>query len=129
MQNNYWIHVELFPETASKYSALALNQLHAVLLLARAGETIFFFDRSGVIDILSEAAAFEPPAFPYTDEECEDLIEALERDKGVFHLAYAAWPSLTSSWQVMVVPPALTLLLLSLCYGRLSVSHMRLRIV
>ena len=82
-------------------------------------------------DILSEAVALEPPAFPYTDEECEDFIEALEseRGKGVFHLANPAWPSLTSFWQAMAVPPALTPLLPSLRYGRLSVCYMRLRIV
>ncbi|KAI9458604.1 hypothetical protein BJY52DRAFT_1186742 [Lactarius psammicola] len=59
------IHVELFPETASKYSAAALNEIYDVLTIrARA-----------------DALALEPPTFPYTDEECEELIDILERSK------------------------------------------------
>ena len=39
LQENYWIHVELFPETASEYSTLALNELHIVLRHPCEGET------------------------------------------------------------------------------------------
>ena len=38
LQENYWIHVGLFPEIASQYSSMALNELQAVLSLDRAGE-------------------------------------------------------------------------------------------
>ena len=38
LQENYWIHVGLFPETASQYSSVALNELQAVLSLDCAGE-------------------------------------------------------------------------------------------
>jgi hypothetical protein len=38
LQENYWIHVELFPETASLYSLTALNELQVIFLHARAGE-------------------------------------------------------------------------------------------
>jgi hypothetical protein len=37
LEENYWIHVELFPETASQYSVQALNELQDVLLNAGAG--------------------------------------------------------------------------------------------
>ncbi|KAH9042552.1 hypothetical protein EDB85DRAFT_2139121 [Lactarius pseudohatsudake] len=36
LQENYWIHVELFPETASPYSLTALNELQIIFLHARA---------------------------------------------------------------------------------------------
>ncbi len=38
LEENYWAHVEMFPATASKYSATALNELVIILLNARAGE-------------------------------------------------------------------------------------------
>jgi hypothetical protein len=38
LQENYWIHVELFPVTASLYSLTALNELQVIFLHARAGE-------------------------------------------------------------------------------------------
>ncbi|KAH9031469.1 hypothetical protein EDB84DRAFT_1578763 [Lactarius hengduanensis] len=53
LQENYWIHVGLFPESASNYSAAALNELRIVLLHAR-----------------EDAFTLMSPTFPYTDEEC-----------------------------------------------------------
>jgi hypothetical protein len=38
LQENYWIHAEMFPETASQYSLTALNELQVIFLHARAGE-------------------------------------------------------------------------------------------
>ncbi|KAH9171298.1 hypothetical protein EDB89DRAFT_1117130 [Lactarius sanguifluus] len=64
LQENYWIHVELFPQTASKYSAVALSELYTILLLVH-------------IDDFS----LEPPAFPFTVKQCEVLIDILERMK------------------------------------------------
>ncbi|KAH9003464.1 hypothetical protein EDB86DRAFT_3100031 [Lactarius hatsudake] len=63
LQENYWIHVELFPETASKYSAAALYEIYD-LMRAR-----------------TDTFTSEPPAFPLTDKEREGLIETLERSK------------------------------------------------
>ncbi|KAI9458596.1 hypothetical protein BJY52DRAFT_413027 [Lactarius psammicola] len=84
LQENYWIHVELFPETASKYSAAALNEIYDVLTMrSRAGETKSPLCRHlGVMDNLLDALSLEPPPFPYTNEECEELIDILERRKG-----------------------------------------------
>ncbi|KAH9003463.1 hypothetical protein EDB86DRAFT_2892491 [Lactarius hatsudake] len=64
LQENYWIHIELFPQTASKYSAVALNGLYIILLHVRTG-----------------AFSLQPPAFPYTVKQCEVLIDILERRK------------------------------------------------
>ncbi|KAH9171924.1 hypothetical protein EDB89DRAFT_1030082 [Lactarius sanguifluus] len=64
LEENYWIHVELFPETASQYSAIALNELQAIFLHARA-----------------DALTSEIPTFPYTANQCEDFIELLQRSK------------------------------------------------
>ncbi|KAF8256838.1 hypothetical protein EI94DRAFT_1762481 [Lactarius quietus] len=66
LQENYWIHVELFPETASKYSAEALNEIYDILQVS-----------SRRADTLTSGS----PAFPHTDEECERFIEILERNK------------------------------------------------
>ncbi|KAH9074250.1 hypothetical protein EDB83DRAFT_2355709 [Lactarius deliciosus] len=63
LQENYWIHVGLFSETASKYSAPALYEIYDLLM------------RSCADTLISET-----PAFPLTDE-CERLIETLERSK------------------------------------------------
>ena len=38
LEENYWIHVELFPGTASPYSTKALNELQVPFAHARAGE-------------------------------------------------------------------------------------------
>ena len=38
LEENYWAHVEMFPATASQYSMTALNELHDILLNARAGK-------------------------------------------------------------------------------------------
>ncbi|KAH9031461.1 hypothetical protein EDB84DRAFT_1271049, partial [Lactarius hengduanensis] len=79
LEENYWIHVELFPETASPYSAIALNELQATFLHARA-----------VLDALTSKV----PTFPYTASQCEDFIELLQRSKGMFfHLVHLRWPS------------------------------------
>ena len=59
MQNNYWIHVELFPETASEYSAAALDDLSIILLHARTGETILFVDMPE-----NDGQAFQMPLLP-----------------------------------------------------------------
>jgi hypothetical protein len=64
LEENYWIHVELFPETASQYSAIALNELLATFLHARA-----------------DGLTSETPTFPYTANQCHDFIELLQRSK------------------------------------------------
>ncbi|KAI9458566.1 hypothetical protein BJY52DRAFT_411425 [Lactarius psammicola] len=64
LEENYWIHVELFPETASQYSAIALNELQATFLHARA-----------------DALTSETPTFPYTANQSQDFIELLQRSK------------------------------------------------
>ncbi|KAH9009027.1 hypothetical protein EDB84DRAFT_41975 [Lactarius hengduanensis] len=64
LEENYWIHVELFPKTASQYSAIALNELLAIFLRAHA-----------------DALTSEIPTFPYTPNQCEDLIELLQRSR------------------------------------------------
>jgi len=64
LQENYWIHVELFPETASKYSLTALNELQVIFLHARA-----------------DALTSETPTFPYTAEQSEEFIDLLQRGK------------------------------------------------
>ncbi len=86
MQENYWIHVELFPETASKYSAVALNEIQAVLLDDQAGEAEkpLSARTHGSDRLLSYASASETPAFPYTAKQREELGDLLERSKGVF---------------------------------------------
>jgi hypothetical protein len=40
LEENYWIHVELFPETASQYSAVALDEILVTFLHARAGKAV-----------------------------------------------------------------------------------------
>ena len=95
LQENYWIHVELFPETASQYSAIALNDLHVTFLCARAGEAgncLFshtFRSNRPSLDALTS----EIPTFPYTASQCEEFIELLQRSKGVFQLVHLVWPS------------------------------------
>ncbi|KAI9438658.1 hypothetical protein H4582DRAFT_1950045 [Lactarius indigo] len=64
LQENYWIHVELFPQTASNYSAVALNELHAIIFL-----------------ICTDPSPLEPLTYPFTIEQCEVLIDILERRK------------------------------------------------
>ncbi|KAH9074249.1 hypothetical protein EDB83DRAFT_2516015 [Lactarius deliciosus] len=64
LQENYWIHIELFPQTASQYSAVALNELYNIILHVR-----------------TDAFSLQPPAFPYTVKQCEMLIDILERRK------------------------------------------------
>lgn len=116
LQENYWIHVGLFPETASQYSSVALNELQAVLLLDCAGEAgkILSYHPLGVTDYIHMP---ETPDFPYTAKQRGGLVDLLERSKGVFLLAHR--PQLTKFCQI--VPPAPKLLPMLLCYGRLSV--------
>ncbi|KAI9465769.1 hypothetical protein BJY52DRAFT_485793 [Lactarius psammicola] len=64
LQENYWIHVELFPETASQYALTALNELQIIFLHARA-----------------DALTSETPTFPYTAKQSEEFIDLLQRGK------------------------------------------------
>ncbi|KAN0131012.1 hypothetical protein V8E53_011145 [Lactarius tabidus] len=64
LEENYWIHVELFPETASQYSLTALNELQVIFLHARA-------------DTLTS----ETPTFPYTATQSQEFIELLQISK------------------------------------------------
>jgi hypothetical protein len=84
LEENYWIHVELFPETASLYSAVALDEILVTFLHARA-------------DALTST---EPtiPTFPYTTEQSRDFIELLQRSQGMFDLIHLTWPS--GDWYV-----------------------------
>ncbi len=84
MQENYWIHVELFPETASQYSLTALNELQIIFLHARAGEAGNFLiarapggDRQHL-----DALTSETPTFPYTAKQSEEFINLLQHAKG-----------------------------------------------
>ncbi|KAN0127126.1 hypothetical protein V8E53_015064 [Lactarius tabidus] len=74
LEENYWIHVELFPETASQYSAVALNELQASFLHARA-----------------DALTSETPTFPYTAKQSQNFIELLQCSKD-----HAASPYITT---------------------------------
>ncbi|KAI0296409.1 hypothetical protein BC826DRAFT_233266 [Russula brevipes] len=60
LEENYWIHVEMFPITASQYSSMALNELQIILLHAHA-----------------DALTSDVPTFPYTAEECERFTNLL----------------------------------------------------
>jgi hypothetical protein len=64
LEENYWIHVELFPETASQYSSIALNELLVAFLHARA-----------------DALTSETPTFPYTAAQSQEFIELLQISK------------------------------------------------
>lgn len=64
LEENYWIHVELFPGTASQYSDQALNELQVVLLHAHAD------------DLASDRLIF-----PYPAKECGECIDILEHNK------------------------------------------------
>ncbi|KAH9074247.1 hypothetical protein EDB83DRAFT_2355675 [Lactarius deliciosus] len=83
LQENYWIHVELFPETASQYSAVALNELQAVLLRDPSGEAGMSLSTHapGSDGFYSYALTSETPAFPYTAKQREGLVDLLERSK------------------------------------------------
>ena len=87
MQENYWIHVELFPETASQYSLTALNELQVIFLHARAGEEQVSLFRCTWADKQHlDALTSETPTFPYPAEQSEEFIDLLQRGKGVFRL-------------------------------------------
>ncbi|KAH9165129.1 hypothetical protein EDB89DRAFT_340249 [Lactarius sanguifluus] len=64
LQENYWTHVGLFPETASRYSSAALNELQVIFLRAR-------------VDALTS----EAPTFPYTGEQIVEFIDLLQHSK------------------------------------------------
>ncbi|KAI0301652.1 hypothetical protein B0F90DRAFT_1628576, partial [Multifurca ochricompacta] len=66
LEENYWNHVEMFPETATQYANTALNELQVIFLNARAA-----------LDGLTS----EVPTFPYTAEEDEKFIDLLQRSK------------------------------------------------
>ncbi|KAI9433293.1 hypothetical protein H4582DRAFT_999249 [Lactarius indigo] len=64
LEENYWIHVEMFPDTASLYSFTALNELQIVFLKACA-----------------DALTSETLTFPYTAKQIEEFIDFLRRSK------------------------------------------------
>ncbi|KAH9003466.1 hypothetical protein EDB86DRAFT_2364666 [Lactarius hatsudake] len=66
LEENYWIHVGLFPEAASQYSAQALNELQVVFLHVHA-----------------DASTSDTPTgtFPYTAKQREEIIDLLEHNK------------------------------------------------
>ncbi|KAH9026754.1 hypothetical protein EDB85DRAFT_162344 [Lactarius pseudohatsudake] len=68
LEENYWIHIGLFPDAASQYSVLALNDLKVVFLHARADA-----------DTLT---------FPYTTKQREEIIDLLEHNKNRTHSSY-----------------------------------------
>ncbi|KAI9458600.1 hypothetical protein BJY52DRAFT_1186740 [Lactarius psammicola] len=72
------------PRPASEYSAAALNETLDVLMCACAGETKSLVADTPGSDVqpLDALTIIPLRAFPYTDEECERLIEILERSKG-----------------------------------------------
>ena len=84
LQENYWIHVELFPETASLYSSTALNELQVIFLHARAGEAGNpLIDARGCDRQYLDALTSDTPTFPYTAKQSEEFIDLLQRGKGV----------------------------------------------
>jgi len=87
LEENYWIHVELFPETASQYAAIALNELQVTFLHARAGEARHhqFSSAPGSDRQRLDALTSETPTFPYTADQSQNFIELLQRSKGMFH--------------------------------------------
>ena len=92
MQENHWVHVELFPETASQYSLAALNELQLIFLHARAGKTgslLVTFLPGGDRRHL-DALTSDTPTFPYPAEQSEEFIDILQRGRGVFPLLHAA---------------------------------------
>jgi hypothetical protein len=95
LEENYWIHVELFPETASQYSAVALNELQVSFLHARAGKAgnrnISHSPRNDKPYL--DALTSETPTFPYTAKQSQEFIELLQCSKGVFYLEHLAWLS------------------------------------
>ncbi|KAI9438660.1 hypothetical protein H4582DRAFT_1950065 [Lactarius indigo] len=72
-EENYWIHVELFPGTASHYSEKALNELQVVFSRAR-----------------TDAQTSETLTFPYTVKECDEFIDFLEYNKDRASSPYVA---------------------------------------
>jgi hypothetical protein len=95
LQENYWVHVELFPETASQYSLTALNELQLIFLHARAGEagSLLITFASGGDRRHLDALTSETPTFPYPAEQSEEFIDLLQRGKGVFRLLHTSYPS------------------------------------
>ncbi|KAH9074251.1 hypothetical protein EDB83DRAFT_1947158 [Lactarius deliciosus] len=68
LEENYWIHIGLFPDAASQYSVRALNDLKVVFLHARADA--------------------DTPTFPYTTRQREEIIDLLEHNKNRTHNSY-----------------------------------------
>ena len=100
LEENYWIHVELFPETASQYSAIALDEILVTFLHARAGKAVnrLFTHAPGSDTLhLDALTSKEPivPTFLYTavNERNQDIIELLQRSQGVFDLIHLTLPS------------------------------------
>ena len=93
LEENYWIHVELFPETASKYSVVALNELLVSFLHARAGkaENRLFFHAPGSNKQHLDALTSETPTFPYTAKQSQEFIELLQCSQGVSYFEHVAW--------------------------------------
>jgi hypothetical protein len=92
LQENYWVHVELFPETASQYSLTALNELQLIFLHARAGEagSLLITFAPGDDRRHLDALTSETPTFPYPAEQSEEFIDLLQRGKGVLCLLQTA---------------------------------------
>jgi hypothetical protein len=72
LEENYWIHVELFPETASQYSVQALNELQVVFLH----------------NVRTDAPTSDSPTFPYTANQRNEIVDLLERNKDHAHSAH-----------------------------------------
>ena len=84
LEENYWIHIELFPGTAFQLSSKALNDLQVVFLNAHAGKIFLFLPMYPGPTQYLDAPTSETLAFPYTVKECEDFIDILECSQGEF---------------------------------------------
>jgi hypothetical protein len=84
----------MFPETASRYSLTALNELQVIFLHARAGEgeSLLIPLAPGGDRRHLDALTSETPAFPYPAEQCEEFIDLLQRGKGMFRLLHTTCP-------------------------------------
>ena len=87
----------MFPETASQYSTIALNQLLVTFLHARAGKARnrLFFHAPGNDRQHLDALTLKEPIVPTlaVNERNQDLIELLQRSQGVFDLIHLTLPS------------------------------------
>ncbi|KAF8262315.1 hypothetical protein EI94DRAFT_1743976 [Lactarius quietus] len=64
LEENYWTHVGLFPETSTQHSVQALNELRVAFLHAGA-------------DVCTSGT----PTLPYTAKQREEILDILERNK------------------------------------------------